>query len=60
MNLLLTLLGVLGLVAVTLLGIVGSGLLAAKRMAETNETDPRTDPTKTDPRPDPIERKAQS
>ncbi|MEV8213943.1 hypothetical protein [Leifsonia sp. NPDC077715] len=45
MNLLLTLLGVLGLVAVTLLGIVGSGLLTAKRMAETNEPESRKEPT---------------
>ncbi|MFF9563959.1 hypothetical protein ACF1AJ_11475 [Leifsonia sp. NPDC014704] len=45
MNLLLTLLGVLGLVAVTLLGIVGSGLLAAKRMAEMNEPPSKPDPT---------------
>jgi len=45
MNLLLTLLGVLGLVAVTLLGIVGSGLLAAKRMAEMNEPLSKPDPT---------------
>ncbi|MFP3467559.1 hypothetical protein [Leifsonia sp. SIMBA_070] len=45
MNLLLNLLGVLGLVVVTLLGIVGSGLLAAKRMAEINEPLLKPDPT---------------
>lgn len=45
MNVLLTLVGALGLVAVTLVGIVGSGLLAAKRMAEMNEPLSRPDPT---------------
>lgn len=45
MSFLLTLLGVLGLVAVTLLGIVGSGLLAAKRMAEMNQPLSKPDPT---------------
>lgn len=45
MNLLLTLLGGLGLVAVTLLGIVGSGLLTAKQMADQTQPEPITDPT---------------
>lgn len=45
MNLILNLLGALGLVTVTLLGIVGSGLLAAKRMADQIQPQPKTDPT---------------
>ncbi|MEY9951672.1 hypothetical protein [Leifsonia sp. EB34] len=43
MNLLLNVLGLLLVVGITLLGIVGSGLLAASRMAETEEPVSRTD-----------------
>ncbi|WP_271177225.1 hypothetical protein [Leifsonia poae] len=43
MDLLLNLLGLLLIVGTALLGIVGSGLLTAKRMAETNEPTPKTD-----------------
>lgn len=45
MDFLLDLLGLLLIVGITLLGIVGSGLLTAKRMAETNEPTPKTDTT---------------
>ncbi len=43
MNLLLNVLGLLLVVGITLLGIVGSGLLAARRMTETEEPESRTD-----------------
>lgn len=45
MNLLLNVLGLLLVVGITLLGIVGSGLLAAKRMTETEQPVSRTDRT---------------
>lgn len=45
MELLLNVLGLLLIIGITLLGIVGSGLLAAKRMTETREPESRTDPT---------------
>ena len=41
----LGLLGLLGLICVVLLGIAASGYLAARRMGETNEPEPSTDPT---------------
>jgi hypothetical protein len=45
MELLLNVLGLLLIIGITLLGIVGSGLLAAKRMTETQELEPRTNHT---------------
>jgi hypothetical protein len=45
MDLLLNLLGLLGLICITLLGIVGSGLLTARRMAETTIHTSKTDTT---------------
>ncbi|MGO4535192.1 hypothetical protein [Leifsonia sp. 2MCAF36] len=45
MDILLNLLGLLAIVGIALLGIIGSGLLAARRMAEISQPDPRTDPT---------------
>lgn len=45
MNLLINLLGLLAIVGLALLGIAGSGLLAARRMTETHEPDPTTEPT---------------
>ncbi len=45
MDLLLNLLGLLLILGIALLGIVGSGLLTAKRMAETNEPTSNTDTT---------------
>jgi len=43
MNLLLNVLGLLLVVGITLLGIVGSGLLAARRITESEEPVLRTD-----------------
>lgn len=43
MDLLLNVLGLLLVVGITLLGIAGSGLLAARRMTETEEPELRTD-----------------
>lgn len=43
MNLLINILGLVALVAIALLGILGSGLLAARRIAETNDSATRTD-----------------
>jgi hypothetical protein len=45
MDMLMTALGLLGLISVTLLGIVGSGFLAARRMREPNEPALSTDLT---------------
>jgi hypothetical protein len=45
MELVLNLFGLLGLICLALLGIAASGYLAARRMAETNEPEPSTDPT---------------
>ncbi|MFP3466941.1 hypothetical protein [Leifsonia sp. SIMBA_070] len=45
MNLLINLLGLLGIICVALLGIAASGYLAARRMRETNEPEPSTDLT---------------
>lgn len=45
MDLLLNLLGLLLILGIALVGIVGSGLLTAKRMAEMNEPTPKTDTT---------------
>ena len=44
MNLLLNVLGLPLIIGITLLGIVGSGLLAARRMTETEEPESITDP----------------
>jgi hypothetical protein len=51
MELLLNVLGLLLIIGITLLGIVGSGLLTARRMTDTQEPEPRTND---------IERKTQS
>ncbi|MFF1571414.1 hypothetical protein ACFVWR_01600 [Leifsonia sp. NPDC058292] len=45
MELLQNVLGLLLIVGITLLGIVGSGLLAANRMTETRDPEPRTNHT---------------
>lgn len=45
MTLLLNLLGLLLILAINLIGILSSGLLAAKRTAENEEPDSRTDST---------------
>lgn len=45
MELLLNVLGLLLIIGITLLGIVGSGLLTAKRMIETQKPQPRTNHT---------------
>ena len=45
MDLIFNVLGLLALICVALLGIVASGYLAARRMSETNEPEPSTDPT---------------
>jgi len=42
MELLLNVLGLLLIIGITLFGIVGSGLLTARRMAESQEPEPRT------------------
>jgi hypothetical protein len=45
MDLLVNLLGLLGLICITLLGVAASGCLAARRMREAPEPEPSTDPT---------------
>ncbi|WP_433861802.1 hypothetical protein [Streptomyces sp. L7] len=45
MDLILNLLRLLLIVGIALLGILGSGLLAAWRMSERKEPEPSTDPT---------------
>lgn len=45
MDLLLNLLRLLLIVGIALLGILGSGLLAARRISERNDLEPSTDPT---------------
>lgn len=45
MDLILNLLGLLGLICIALLGIAASGYLAARRMRETQEPELSTDPT---------------
>ena len=45
MDLILNLLRLLLIVGIALLGILGSGLLAARRMNETTKPEPSTDPT---------------
>lgn len=45
MDVVLNLIGLFGLICLTLLGIVGSGLLTARRLRETTEPGPSTDPT---------------
>ncbi|HWU33073.1 MAG TPA: hypothetical protein VN108_09370 [Marmoricola sp.] len=45
MDLLLNVLGLLLIVSIALLGITGSGLLAARRMARSDPPDPSTDAT---------------
>ncbi|MEY9853495.1 hypothetical protein ABH923_003173 [Leifsonia sp. EB41] len=44
MDLFIDLLGLLGLICITLLGIAGSGWLAARRMRQNNELEPLTEP----------------
>lgn len=45
MDVLLNLLGLLGLICITLLGIAGSGYLNARLLRENNEPELSTDPT---------------
>ncbi|WP_431219332.1 hypothetical protein [Leifsonia xyli] len=45
MDLLINLLGLLGLICIALLGIAASGYLTARRMREAQEPEPSTDPT---------------
>lgn len=45
MNLILNLLGLLGLITIALLGIAASGYLAARRIREAQEPEPSTDST---------------
>lgn len=45
MDIILNLLRLLLIVVIALLGILGSGLLAAHRMSERKEAEPSTEPT---------------
>ena len=49
MDLMVNLLGLLALICITLLGVAGSGYLAARRMRENNEPHASTETTERNP-----------